>query len=165
MIDYIVPILILFILIYGIIKNIPLFDTFSKGVSKAIPLVVSLFPYIVSVMLIINFADKSGLIDKLISINPQLFEKINISPDIIKMIIIRPFSGSGSIALLQNIIDKFGANSREAFLASIISSSSATIIYLSAIYFSAQGIKKYGKAVLISCISTLLGIFVAINIC
>jgi spore maturation protein SpmB len=62
-------------------------------------------------------------------------------------IILKPFSGSGSIALFQEIVTLHGPNSYITRVASVIAGSSETVFYISAVYFSKTKIRKLSYAI------------------
>lgn len=137
------------------------YQTFISGAKNAFELAITLFPYIASIFILVELALASNLVNFLKAPLSPIFNFLGVPPELFELIIFRPFSGSGSLALLEKIYVEHGVDSRISRIASVISSSSETIFYMSAIYFSTQGIKKLRGAITISLISTLFSIILA----
>lgn len=151
---YIVPALILTLLIYCIVKRINVYDAFVSGAKTAFPLVVSIFPYVAAIMLSYELFRESGLLNASIKFLSPVFKFLNVPTELIPLIILKPFSGSGSLAVLSEVYKTYGANSYIAIAASAVFGSSETIFYIAAVYYSKCKNKKATKAILISLFAT-----------
>ena len=107
----IIPLLFLILFIYALFRRVKLYDCFTEGVKGAVPLVVSLFPYLVSILILSELFEQSGLSARLTQALSPLFSFLGIPPEIGKLVLVKPFSGSGSTALLSEILASFGADS------------------------------------------------------
>lgn len=157
---YILPTILLCLFIYGLFKKAPMYDYFVDGAKGAIPLAVSIFPYITAMLILVKLLEISNLTTLLQSVVQPIFSIFGIPDGLFSLILFRPFTGSGSIAILENVFVQFGVDSYEARCASVISSSSDTIFYLASIYFSSQGIKKLRGAIIISLFCSFVGVIV-----
>ncbi len=90
---------------------------------------------------------------------------IGIPSEVAEVLLLVPLSGNGTIAILEDIITKYGADSYIARCASVITGGSETIFYISAVYFSACKVKKLRYAIPVSLFCTLLGAFIACALC
>ena len=104
MTSYIIPLFLTVILIVCAIKKVKVYEVFVKGASEGVPLVISLLPYIVAVLLMSELFEISGLSKIFINFLSPFFTFLGVPKELIKLIIIKPFSGSGSLALLTDII-------------------------------------------------------------
>lgn len=163
--SYIIPALLLLLFLYGLIKKAPLYDYFIDGAKGAIPLCVTLFPYLVVIFILVELLQKSNAITLLTQVLSPVLSFLGIPEGIFELVLFRPFSGSGSIVIIEKIFANFGVDSYEARVACVISGSSETVFYMCAIYFSKNGIKKFNKALAISLLSTFLGIILSCLIC
>ena len=139
---YIVPIFLIFLLLYASFKNLNTYNIFVNGAKGAIDLVVSIFPYIVAIMASVALMRVSGLMDLLTSLISPVFNLIGIPPEVSELVLLRPFTGSGSFALLNDIYTTYGADSYIARCASVIAGSSETVFYVATVYFSGTKVKK-----------------------
>ena len=161
----VIPVLILALVIYSAVKHIKPYDAFAEGVAKALPLIKSIFPYLATILIMTELFEKSGLTNLLTGLLSPALSIFGIEKELIPLILIKPFSGSGSIAVLSNIYSKYGADGYISRCASVIFGSSETIFYISAVYFSKVKEKRLIKPILISLISTFISIVFACAIC
>ena len=130
--------LVLLIIIYGLYKKNNIYENFVSGAKESFSIILTLFPTLLGMVLCINILVSSGLFDYLFNII-----KISFIPvDLIPLMILRPVSGSSTMAILANILTKFGPDSYTGVLASTMMGSTDTTIYCLAVYFGAVGIKN-----------------------
>nr|MBP3259139.1 spore maturation protein [Bacilli bacterium] len=130
--------LVVIIILYGLYKKLSIYDVFVEGAKESFSIILTLFPTLLGMVLCINLLVGSGLFDYLFNII-----KISFIPvDIIPLMILRPVSGSSTLAILSNILTKFGADSYTGVLASTMMGSTDTTVYCLAVYFGAVGIKN-----------------------
>jgi len=163
---YVLPVIIIAVFILGLIKKVPLYDAFVDGVKKAFPLVLSIFPYICAVLIMCEIFEQSGLSGAIIDLSAHFFKIFGIDKQLVKLILIKPFSGSGSIGILSEILSREGADSYVGRCATVIFGSSETTFYVGAVYFSSvKGKKKFVAPIIISLISTFISTVFAAFIC
>ena len=164
-VSYLIPILVLLLLIYSAIKNKNVYETFIKGTSETLPLIFSLFPYLCAILVMNELMKVSGLLDILIKLLTPIFSFFQIPKEVIKLIILKPFSGSGSLAILNEIFIENGVNSYVSMLACCLYGSSETIFYISAVYYAKCKNKKATKAVIISLVALIFSTIFTCFIC
>lgn len=162
---FIIPILFLIILLFSIFKKIGPYDTFTEGVKSAIPFATSIFPYLVSIFCLTELMEVSGLSDILLSVVSPVFSLFGIPKELSKLVLIKPFSGSGSLAVLSDIYTKYGVDSYLARSASAIYGSSETVFYIASVYFAGAKKRNLLKPILISLIASFLSCVFACFIC
>ena len=161
----IIPLLFLALFIYALIKRVKLYDTFTEGVKEAAPLVLSLFPYLAAVLMLSELFEASGLSAHLTGALAPAFRFLGVPPEIGKLVLMKPFSGSGSTALLSEILTTYGADSYIARCACACYGSSETVFYISAVYFASVKQKKLAKPVLIALFSNFVGMVLGCLLC
>lgn len=153
--NYIMPLIVLFVIVYGIIKKVPVYDTFIEGAKESFDLVLKLFPCLLAMILAINIFLKSNIID--------LFKFISFIPNqILPMVIMRPISGTSSLAILTNIYELFGPDSTLGILASYIQGTTDTTFYILTLYFGSIGIRKIKYALWVGLLADLISIIISI---
>lgn len=162
---FLIPALFLGAFIYAGIKRVKVYDSFVRGVKKAPPLLLSIFPYMVCMFIMTELFEQSGLSDIIISFISPAFELLGIPRGIVKLVLLKPFSGSGSTALLSEIISSCGADSYTARCACVCYGSSETVFYIAAVYFARVKQKKLLLPILISLFSSFLATVFACLIC
>lgn len=154
---YVVPVLFLIIFIYCIIKNVPAYDFFVKGCSEAVSLVISIFPYLCAIFIFVTLMDVSGISDKLCIACEPFLSAVGIPKELSKLIILRPFSGNGSLAIVKEIFINYGVDSYISKCASVVVGASDTIFYVTAVYFSTTNVKKLRYTIPICIVASFCG--------
>lgn len=163
--SFLLPIFILFAFFVAFIKKVNVYEAFISGVNEAIALLLSIFPYVCAVLIMNELAIKSGLWDLVCNLLNPLFSALNVPTQLTNLILIKPLSGSGSIAILSDIYKTYGADSYISKCASCIFSSSETVFYIGALYFSKCKNKKMTTAICVCLISNFLSCIFACLIC
>ncbi len=164
-VSFIIPFLLILIIIYSLIKRKNVYELFVKGISETIPLIISLFPYLCAILVMNELMKVSGLFDILIKLLSPIFSVFSIPKEVINLVILKPFSGSGSLAILNEILISNGVNSFQSMLACVLYGSSETIFYISAVYFVKCKNKKATKAIIISLVATFISTIFSCLIC
>ncbi len=162
---YFIPILFLIIFIIAIVKKVKPYDAFTEGAKSAIPFAVSIFPYLVSIFVLTELFDASGLSDAVTKILSPIFNAVGIPTELTKLVLIKPFSGNGSLAVLTEIYQTYGVDSYLSRCASVIYGSSETVFYVAAVYFAGAKTKNLTKPILISLIASFCSSIFACFIC
>lgn len=136
------PAVILIIITYGLIEKNKVFDTFLDGAKEGLEIVLKIFPTLIGLFVAIGALRSSGILDLIInSIQPAL-KLFNIPSQIMPLALLRPISGSASIAVATDIMREFGVDSNIGLIASTIMGSTETTLYTIAVYTASVGIKK-----------------------
>ena len=162
---YILPIIFIGIFVYCLFKKINTYDTFVNGAKGAIPLVLSIFPYIATIMIAVALLRISGITAFLAQILTPIFGFLGIPTELCELVLLRPFTGSGSFALLNDVITQYGPDSYITRCASTILGCSETIFYVTTVYFSQTKVKKLLYAIPIALVASLAGAIVACLLC
>ena len=160
-----IPSIILIILGYGFFKNIKVYETFVEGAGEGIQTVIKIIPYLTAMIVAINIFQASGALDFLLQLFSPLLKILDIPAPVAPLILLRPLSGSGSLAYISDLFDQFGPDSYIGKLASTVQGSTETTFYIIAVYFGAVGIKKYRYSIFVGLAADLAGFFAAVFIC
>ena len=162
---YIIPIIIVLLIIYAAFKKINVYQSFVSGAKEAIPLVINTFPYIAAVLIAVELFKISGLYEIVATVISPVLNFVGIPIELTELIILRPFTGSGSLAILNEIYIIYGVDSYISRVASVIMGSSETVFYVTAVYFSATNVKKTLYAIPVALFGCFLGAITASLIC
>lgn len=165
MADIVFPILIIFVMLYAVFKKKDAYGSFVKGAKGALPLVGSIFPYLLAMFVAIELFRASGLSNLLCSGLSPVLHCLGIPKEVTELIVIRPFSGNASYVLLREIFGKYGVDTYVGKCASVIMGSSDTIFYVSSIYFASTSVKKTLLTIPIALFCNLIGAIVACLMC
>ncbi|MBP3581895.1 MAG: hypothetical protein J6J33_04015 [Clostridia bacterium] len=161
MANYIIPILIVFILLFSLIKKINAYDCFVSGARQAVDICINTFPYLVAIFAVVELLSISGVSAIISKAATPVFKVFGIPSELTEFLILRPFTGSGSIGMLSKIFSKFGADSYVSKCACIIMSCSETTFYVVAVYFSTTKIKKLKYTIPVCLLSAFIGAILA----
>ena len=165
MASYIVPVFLFILLTYAYFKKINAYEAFAYGAKESVNLCINTFPYLVAIFVAVELFKLSGLAGEISKIFTPVFQFFGMPSELAEFLILRPFSGSGSLAYLSEIFSTFGTDSFVSKCACVIMSCSETTFYIVAIYFSTIKIKKLRYTIPVSLIATFLGSIVACLIC
>lgn len=141
---YIIPVIIIFLMIYAYYKKINAYESFIKGAKEGLKYSFEILPYVAS-MIIATSVFRSSLFVETITKHLTLARLIN--PDILTFMIFKPISGMASLAVLKEIYQNYGPDSFLGLYASVIQGSSDTTLYIITVYFGAIGIKEIKYAI------------------
>ncbi len=152
----ILPIIIIIIIIYAFSKKIDIYNTFLDGAKEGLITVFNIFPSIMAMIFAINIFLDSNILNTLASVI-----KFNIPSPIIPMALLRPISGTASLAIMNDIYILYGPDSYLGRLSSIIEGCTDTTIYVIALYFGSIKIKNIRYALIVGLFADLVGIIAA----
>ena len=159
--SYTVPLILASVGFLFLISKKDLFNEFVQGIKEGLETLVSLLPTLIILVVGISMFRASGGLDIISNLFAPFFNLLKIPKEIIGFIIMRPFSGSSSTAMLNDIFKQYGTDSFYGRAASLIMGSSDTVFYIFAIYFGAVKIKKTGYALSAALITQVFCAFFA----
>lgn len=159
------PFIILIIVVYGMVEKNKVFDTFLEGAKEGIEIVVKIFPTLIGIFLAVGALRSSGIIDLIINAIKPVLLILKIPAEIMPLALLRPISGSASMAVATDIMTKYGADSMIGLITSTIMGSTETTFYTIAIYTSAVGIKKIRFVLVAALIADLVGMLLSVFLC
>ena len=139
---YAIPVTVVVIILFGLIRRVPIFDTFISGAKEGFSSAVSIIPSLVGLMMAVSMLSASGALDMLSSFLSPLARFLGLPVQVMPLALIRPVSGSGATAILTQIFQNNGTESFAGRVASVMSGSTETTFYAIAVYYGAVNIKK-----------------------
>ena len=163
--QYFIPVLFLIIFIVALIKKVKPYDAFTLGAKSAVPFAVNIFPYLVSIFVLTELFEISGISNAVTTFLSPVFNLFGIPKELTKLVLIKPFSGNGSLAVLTEIFNTHGVDSYLARTACVIYGSSETVFYIAAVYFAGAKTKKLATPIIISLVASFFSCVFACFIC
>jgi len=155
--QYIVPALFLIVLITALIKKKDAYSYYIDGSRSALSLMAGVFPYLLAIMMAVEVFRASGVSAFLASLTAPVFKLLGLPAELTELLILRPLSGAGSLAVLDNVYATYGTDTYIGRCASVIYGSSETVFYISAIYMSQSKCRNLRYAIPVSIVATLTG--------
>ncbi len=160
----IIPLLILGIITYGLIKHIEVYEVFIDGAKEGFSIAVNIIPYLVAMLFAIAIFRASGALDFMMTLLSPIANFFGFPAEVISMGLIRPLTGSGSVGVLSELIATHGEDSIIVKISAVMFGSTETTLYVLAVYFGAVNIRKTQYAVQAGLIADMAGFIAAIAI-
>lgn len=169
MLDYfsniVIPIIILFIVIYGKKQKIDIYESFINGAIEGLKTAWNILPYIIGIFLAIGIFKSGRGIEVLEYIFSPIASILHIPKELIGIIVVKPLSGSGALGVYSELIQRVGIDSLTEQMGSTIVGASETIFYTMAIYYGSLKIKDTGYTLFCALLCHIAGILASVYIC
>lgn len=161
---WLIPTFILLTLLIASWKRVPTYELFVEGGKEGLQMAISLLPFLLGMIVSIAILRSSGAIDAFISLLTPVVTKLGIPPDIIPLALVRPISGTASLAMTAELTQLYGPDSYIGRLAATMQGSTDTTLYILTVYFGAVGIKKMRYALKVGLLADAVGVIAALII-
>lgn len=135
------PLLIVLFIAAGVAKKVNVFDAFLAGAMNGLHSLLKIIPSLLALVFAVKLLRGSGLIDAISNVAAPLLQRFGMPAELLPMALLKSVSGSGSTALLTDILETHGADSVIGLMASVMCCSSETTFYTIAVYYGSVGIK------------------------
>ncbi|MTK13746.1 MAG: spore maturation protein [Clostridiaceae bacterium] len=166
--DYIIkamiPIIVVSITTYGMIKKVKVYECFVEGAKEGLAICVRIFPYLLAMLVAVGVFRESKALDYFIYIVKPVVKFIGLPPEVVPLVLVKPLSGSGAMGIFAEILNNFGADSYIGRVASIIIGSTETIFYTLTVYFGAVGIKKIRHTLWVAVMADMMCVILAVTL-
>ncbi|MBV9489825.1 MAG: nucleoside recognition protein [Verrucomicrobia bacterium] len=161
----VVPVLITCFPVYAAGRGVAVFTEFVEGAKEGFQIAVRIIPFLVGFLVAIGVFRDSGALQLLQHLLEPAFRLVNAPADLLPMILMRPLSGSGSIAVLSDVVKRFGPDHAVSYTAATIYGSAETTFYVVAVYFGSVNVTRTRHAIPAGLLADLAGIIAAIAFC
>jgi spore maturation protein B len=148
--------------VYGLIKRVPVYEEFVAGAKEGFSVAVTIIPYLVAILFAIGMFRASGAMEFVIDGLRPLLGFFGIPSEVLPMMIIRPLTGSGSAAIVLDLISQYGEDSLIVKMAATMFGSTETTFYVIAVYFGAVNVRKTRHAVPAGLIADAVALILAV---
>ena len=139
---WIMPIIVVSIIIFGLIKGVKDFDCFLEGARDGMKAIVSLLPSLVGLIVAVSLLRASGAVDIIVWLLSPVSKFLGIPKDIMPLALLCPVSGSGSLSMYESILKQSGIDTFTERVASVMMCSTETTFYAVTVYYGSIGVKK-----------------------
>lgn len=157
-----IPGIILFIVVVGLFEKVKTFDLFVEGVKEGIQVVFNLFPTFIGLFLSVNLLRSSGLFDWIENCLSHILTLTNFPKELITLAILKPISGSASIAVFTDFVKQYKSDIRISFIAAVIMGSTETTLYTLSVYTNEIKKKVSWKLVSLAIAGNLLAVVLGV---
>ena len=160
-----IPFLLSFFPVYAFARGIKVYDEFVEGAREAFNVIMRIIPFLVTMLVAIGMFKGAGGIDILTKLLSPLLTPLNFPTDLVPLALMRPLSGSATLALLTDIVHRLGPDHITSLMAATIYGSTETTFYVAAVYFGSVGIKQTRHAIPAGLLADLTGVIASVIIC
>jgi spore maturation protein B len=157
-----IPVFILFTVIYGFARGVPLYDSFVSGAKDGIGIIIGIFPYVLAIFIVVKTFEASGAHAFIKGMFSLVASPFHIPPEVFSVALIKPFSNAATLGIFTEILKTSGPDSLASRISSVIMGSAETTFYVLAVYLGAVGIKKTKYLVPVCLTADLIGVIIAI---
>ena len=163
--NILIPLIILYIIVYGSYKKIDIYDSFIKGAIDGLKSACSIAPYIIGIFLAIGIFKTGKGIEILEFLFKPIAQLMSIPKELIGLIIVKPLSGSGALGMYTELAQRVGIDTLVERMGSTIVGASETIFYTMAIYYGSLKIKNTRHTLPCAMICHVVGVIASVFIC
>ena len=160
-----VPFIIFIIILYGFLEKIKIFDVFIEGTKEGIKTTIKILPTLIGLFFAIGAIKSSGIIEGIGKVLNPFLSLIRFPMELLPLALLRPISGSASLATAIGIMENHGVDSELGMMASIIMGATETTIYTIAVYSNYVKIKKTRFVLIAALLADITGIAMAVLVC
>lgn len=140
--NLLLPSLLLFCLLLGAWRRVPLYDTFLAGVKEGLEMAKTLLPALLAMLCAVRVLSAAGLTEAICDFLSPFLSFLGLPREVLPLMLMKPLSGSASLALLRELLSQYGPDSKIGRTACVLMGSSETVFYTCALYLGAARVKK-----------------------
>lgn len=140
------------IVIYGVARGVKIYDCVVEGGKEGFGIALRIIPFLVAMLVAIGMLRASGAMDLLVRGLSPLTSLVGMPAEALPMALLRPFSGSGSLSLMAEMLRTHGPDSFIGNVVSTMYGGTETTFYVLAVYFGSVAIRN-ARHTLIPCIA------------
>lgn len=160
-----VPLMLLFFPLYAALRRVKIYEEFIEGAKDGFGVAMRVIPFLVAILVAIGMFRGAGGIEAMKSLLAPVLVPLGFPPDLLPLALVRPLSGSASLAMFSELVQTTGADSLVSRIAATIYGSTETTFYVIAVYFGSVGIRRTRHAVAAGLFADFVGIVASVVIC
>lgn len=155
--DIIIPFVVFFVVGYGLVSGVKVYETFLKGAREGLKIVVDIMPTLIGLMIAVGILRSSGFFGLLGVVLQPLTQLLRLPGELIPVLIVKLFSSSAATGLVLDIFKNYGPDSFVGTVTSILMSCTETVFYTMSVYFLAAKVTKTRYTLPGALLATLAG--------
>lgn len=160
-----IPVMITFIPLYAFTRKVPVYNSFVEGAKDGFGTAIAIIPHLVGMLVAISVFRASGALDFFMGFISPALSQLGVPAEVLPLGLLRPLTGTGSLAYTTDLIRVHGPDSLIGMIASTIQGSTDTTLYVLTVYFGAVGIRNGRYALKVGLFSDVVGFVAAIAVC
>ncbi len=160
-----VPFLLVFFPAYAALRGVKVYEEFVEGAKDGFGVSLKIIPFLVAILVAIGMFRGAGGIEALKSLLTPLLAPLGFPADLLPLVLVRPLSGSASIGLFTELVQRLGPDDIVVRMAGTIFGSTETTFYVIAVYFGAVAIRRTRHAIAAGLTADFVGVVASVIIC
>lgn len=158
---YLIPLMLAFVALFGVSRRVDVYSALSRGAEEGLRILMRILPALVGLLTAVHMLRASGAMDLLENILRPVLIRLGIPPETAALLLIRPVSGSGALAIGSELMAAYGPDSYIGRVAAVMLGSTETTFYTIAVYFGSAGIRRTRYAIPAALAADLAGFMAA----
>lgn len=138
----VVPLLLALVALWGLGRHVDVYAALTRGAAEGLSVLLRIIPALVGLLTAVSMFRASGAMEVLSALCAPVLELLGIPPETAPLMLVRPVSGSGALAVGSELMAAHGPDSYIGRVAAVMLGSTETTFYTIAVYFGAAGIHK-----------------------
>lgn len=155
--DIVIPVLIFFVVGYGFVSRVKVYESFLKGAADGLKIVADIMPTLIGLLVAVGMLRASGFFDLLGNVLAPVTEAVGLPAQLMPLLVVKLFSASAATGLVLDIFRTAGPDSYAGLLTSILMSCTETVFYTMSVYFLAAKVTKTRYTLPGAMLATLAG--------
>lgn len=160
--DFIIPVTILFIVVFGCLKKVDIYEVFLEGAKEGLQTVVDILPTLIGLVMAVEVVRAGGLLDIMVEWFRPFADAVGFPAELAPLSIVRLVSSSAATGLLTDLFSQYGPDSYLGRVASVMMSCTETVFYTMSLYFLSIGIRKTRWTLPCALLANIIGIAAAV---
>ncbi len=163
--DIAIVIFVGFVLVFALFKREESYPAFISGAEDGLKTAVKIIPQLVGLMVAIKAFNASGAMDYIVALIKPVADILHFPSEALPFALLRPVSGSGSLAMATDIFKRYGADSFAGRVASVMMGSTETTFYVVSVYFGAVGVKNVRHTLFCALMADMFSMMLSAVVC
>ena len=155
----VIPLLLAGVAVYGMGRRVDVYSALTHGAEEGLTVLLRIIPALVGLLTAVSMFRASGAMEWFSGLCAPVLELLGIPAETAPLMLVRPVSGSGALAVASDLLSTYGPDSYVGRVAAVMLGSTETTFYTIAVYFGAAGIHKTRHTVPAALTADFMGFF------
>ncbi len=155
----VIPLLLAGVAVYGMGRRVDVYSALTHGAEEGLTVLLRIIPALVGLLTAVSMFRASGAMEWFSDLCAPVLELLGIPAETAPLMLVRPVSGSGALAVASDLLATYGPDSYVGRVAAVMLGSTETTFYTIAVYFGAAGIHKTRHTVPAALTADFMGFF------
>ena len=126
---FVIPCLLAGVALYALTRRVDVYAALTQGAGEGLAVVAKILPALVGLLTAVYMLRASGAMDALAAALAPVLGLLGIPPETAALLLVRPVSGSGALAVGSQIMEQYGPDSAVGRTAAVMLGCSETTFY------------------------------------